>query len=107
VVGLFLAIAPTLLIVCLSGFGAALQIALVGRRRFVLTQNMFESAFYGLFLVTAAAFVINLFLGLGTDPGPYVLVLGLAFFVMLQWRGVQVRSAPAVADRRRGNFALW
>ena len=44
---------------------------------------MLDSAFYGLFVVTAGALIANFAFGLGKNPGPFVVAVGLILFLIL------------------------
>jgi hypothetical protein len=86
VVELFLAAAPTLLIVSLAGYGAAGGAIFVRKGSGDQSWDLFESGFVGVFLIAAGTLVSNFFVSLGTNSGPYVLFSGVALFAIFQWR---------------------
>ena len=83
--GVLLTLAPILLVLCLSGYGRALEVLSSGKA-LEKTSSIFDSAFYGLFLVTAGALAANFIAGLGDNPAPIALASGLALFLVFQWR---------------------
>ena len=85
-VELFVAAAPTLLILSLAGYGAAVRAVFVSEGWEGQSWDLFECAFGGIFVIAAGVLVANFFVGLGTNPGAYVLVTGIALLAVFQWR---------------------
>ncbi len=83
-VELFLAAAPTLLILSLAGYGAAVGAVFVRKDSADGSWDLFECAFVGIFVIAASVLIVNFFVGLGTNPGPYVLATGIMLFAIFQ-----------------------
>jgi hypothetical protein len=86
--GISLSVAPILLVLCLSGFGDLLRALLDWKRPRNAAPDIFESAFLGIFLITAGDIVVNVFVGLGSNPGFYVVGIGLALVFIFRWKNV-------------------
>jgi hypothetical protein len=82
---IYLSVAPILLVLCLSGFGDLLRALLDWKRPRNAGSDIFESAFFGLFLVSSGAILLNFFVGIGSNPGFYVVGLGLALVFLFRW----------------------
>jgi hypothetical protein len=89
---LFLVAAPTLLIVSLAGYGAAIRaVFITGSRDQSREWDLFECAFAGIFLITTGVVAANFFIRLGTNPGPYVLTVGIALFAIFKlWNNISL-----------------